>query len=118
MKVYREKRAWGGFDQFTHHEKSTVKILEIKPGQRFSLQYHHHRAEFWEMLDNPAKVTIGKRTVRAKKGDRFFIKKGTLHRIEAGSKSVRVLEISFGAFKENDIVRIEDDYGRVTGRKR
>lgn len=112
-KVYTEKRKWGGFDEFTHNAKSTVKILTVLPKQRFSLQYHKYREEFWEFLDNEAKVTLGKKTFIAKKGTRCVVPKKTIHRIQALSKPVRVLEISLGDFDENDIVRIEDDYGRA-----
>lgn len=113
MKKYSEKRPWGNFERFTINEKSTVKILTIKPKQKFSLQYHKNRKEFWKFLDNPAKVTLGKKTIRVKKGDEIFVPAKTLHRIEAYYKPVRVLEIAFGEFDEKDIVRIEDAYGRI-----
>jgi len=107
------KRPWGGFKQFTLNERSTVKILTIKPKQAFSLQYHNNRKEFWYFLDNPAKVTVGKKVIRVKKGDSVIIKPKQNHRIEALSKEVNVLEIAFGKFDEKDIKRIEDKYGRV-----
>ena len=113
MKKYVEKRPWGGFQRFTLNEISTVKILTIKPKQKFSLQYHKKRKEFWRFLDNEAKVTIGKKTIKAKRGTELIIAPKTLHRIEALNKEVNVLEVSFGRFDENDIIRIEDKYGRV-----
>jgi len=112
MKKKSVKKPWGGFEQFTLNEISTVKILTIKPGQRFSLQKHKSRREFWKFLDNPAKVTIGKKVMKKVKGDEVLISRGENHRIEAYSKPVNVLEISFGNFSEKDVVRIEDDYGR------
>jgi mannose-6-phosphate isomerase len=112
MKKKIEKRPWGGFEQFTLNEISTVKILTLRPQQRFSLQKHSSRSEFWRFLDNPAKVTIGKKTFRVKKGDEIKIPSGSLHRIQALSKPVSVLEISLGKFKEKDIKRLDDDYGR------
>lgn len=112
-KYLTEKRPWGGFERFTLNEKTTVKILTIKPKQKFSLQYHKNRKEFWKFLDNPAKITLGKKTFKAKKGDEFLVPKKTNHRIEAYSKPVRVLEISFDKFDEKDIVRLEDKYGRI-----
>lgn len=113
MKKYLEKRPWGEFEQFTLNEISTVKILTVKPNQQFSLQYHKDRKEFWKFLDNPAKVTLGNKTFRVKKGDEIIIPKKIKHRIQAYSKPIRVLEISLGKFDENDIVRIEDVYGRI-----
>src|SRR3989344_2836251 len=105
MKKKTVKKPWGRFEQFTLNEVSTVKILTIKPRQRFSLQEHKHRKEFWKFLDNPAKVTLGKRSFRVEKGSGVIIPKKTLHRIEAFSKPVKVLEISFGKFDEKDIER-------------
>lgn len=113
MKKYGEKRPWGGFEQFTHNEKSTVKILTIKPRERLSLQYHKKRKEFWRVLDGSVKVTVGKKIFTAKKGDEVIIPKKTQHRAQAFSKPVRILEIALGDFDESDNVRIEDDYGRV-----
>jgi len=112
MEKYIEKRPWGGFEQFTFNEISTVKILTILPGQKFSLQRHENREEFWRFLDNPAKVTIGDDVKELKGGDEIAIPPKTNHRIEAFDKPVNVLEISFGEFDEGDIVRIEDAYGR------
>lgn len=109
----KEKRPWGGFERFTLNESSTVKILTIGPGKRSSLQYHRERKEFWKVLEGNPKLTVGGRVVRAKPDDEFVIGKRTRHRIEAGAKRVRMLEISFGRFDEGDIVRLEDDFGRT-----
>lgn len=112
-KFKRETRPWGGFEQFTFNERTTIKILTINPKQKFSLQYHLKRSEFWKFLDNPAKITVGKKTFMAKKDDEIFIPVKTLHRIEAYRKPVGVLEISFGFFDENDEKRMQDIYGRI-----
>jgi len=113
MKRVSDKRPWGGFEQFTLNEKSTVKILTINPGQALSTQKHKNRNELWVLLDNPAKITVGKKTFRAKKGSEILIKKGQIHTIEAYSEVVRILEIAFGNFNEDDIIRLKDKYGRV-----
>lgn len=112
MKRY-DKRPWGGFEIFSLNKKSTVKILTIKPKQRFSLQYHKYRDELWVFLDNSARVTLGKKIFNAKKGDEIHVNRKQAHRIQAFSKPVSILEISFGKFYEDDIVRLEDDYGRI-----
>ena len=57
MGKYKEKRPWGGLEQFTLNEKTTVKILTVKAGKRLSLQYHHNRKEFWKFLAGPSKTT-------------------------------------------------------------
>ena len=91
-----------------------MKILTINPGARTSLQSHAHRKEFWVALDEGLHVQIGKRRISLRKGSSIVVKKGVKHRLhcEEGSK-VRLLEISFGDFSENDIERYEDDYGRT-----
>ncbi len=109
---YIDKRPWGNFEQFTFNEISTVKIITVKSKKRLSLQKHKHREEFWKFLDNPVKVTVGTKTWIAKKDEEIFIPKNTLHRLEGLSKDGRVLEIALGKFNEEDIERIEDDYGR------
>ena len=113
MKKEMVKKPWGKFEQFTLNEMTTVKIHTVKPKQKLSLQYHNNREEFWKFLDNPAKVTIGKKTFKVGGGDEVFIKKRQIHRVQALSKPVRMLEIAFGKFDENDIVRLEDAYGRI-----
>lgn len=106
------KKPWGGEDQFTLNEKSTVKILYVKPKKKLSFQKHEKRAEYWKVLEGPVKVWIGKKKIKAKKGQEFYIKKGQLHRLEGLTKNGSVLEISFGEWNKNDIIRIDDDYGR------
>jgi mannose-6-phosphate isomerase-like protein (cupin superfamily) len=112
MKRHQEKRPWGEFDRFTLNEISSVKIITVNPKKRLSLQYHHKRREFWRILDNPVKVTVGNKTYVAKKDDEVIIPVKTKHRIEGLSKKARILEISLGTFDEKDIVRLEDDFNR------
>jgi len=107
-----DKRPWGNFERFTLNEKTTVKIITVKPKQRFSLQTHSKRKEFWKFLDNEAKVTVGNKTFKVKRGESVLVKPRETHRVEALSKPVSFLEISFGNFSESDIKRISDDYGR------
>ena len=107
------KKPWGGFEQFTLNEKTTVKILTFKPRQKLSLQSHKNRKEFWKVIEGNCVIWIGRKKVKAKPGQEFFVRKGQMHRVEALGKTVRVLEISFGKFDENDLKRVEDIYGRV-----
>ena len=108
-----EIRPWGSFEQFTQNKESTVKIITIKAGEEFSLQTHTNREEFWRILRGSATVTVGDVVNEATVGDEFFVPINTPHRIAAGEETVEVLEISFGEFDEDDIVRLEDRYGRV-----
>jgi len=64
------------------------------------------------VLDGSGFVTVGETRVPATEGQEFFIRKNTKHRAEGGTENLRFLEISFGDFDENDIVRYEDKYNR------
>ncbi len=112
MDIKGEQRPWGSFEQFTNNELSTVKILDVKSGEKFSLQYHNNRDEFWKVISGNPTLTVGDEEKIGKEGDEFFIPKKTKHRIQANDKDVKVLEISFGNFDENDEIRIDDIYGR------
>ncbi len=106
---YKEERPWGKFEQFSHNEKSTVKIITVNDGAKLSLQSHKNRDEAWVVLDGNIKIVLDDKTYDTKPGDRFEIKRGQKHRLIGPG---RVLEISYGNFNENDIVRYEDDFGR------
>jgi mannose-6-phosphate isomerase-like protein (cupin superfamily) len=110
---YTEERPWGRFTEFTKNEPSTVKIVTVDQTQALSLQSHRTRDEFWRVIEGEGFVTTGDSRVPAKKGDEFFIPRGTKHRIEAADRTISVLEISFGSFDESDIERFEDRYGRA-----
>jgi mannose-6-phosphate isomerase len=111
--IYEENRPWGGFRRYTHNQVSTVKIITVNPGQVLSLQYHHHRDELWVVLDSGLSVTLDDRVWEPALYEEIFIPHGSYHRMAGvGSQPSRWLEISFGHFDENDIVRLEDQYGR------
>ncbi len=113
----RMDKPWGKFEQYTHNLPSTVKVITVIPGGTLSLQYHDKRDELWVALDPGAQVEVGTQNVRLQPGDTIFITRGTPHRLSAPSETtVRILEISFGEFDEEDIVRLEDVYGRVNSR--
>ena len=106
------KKPWGSFTRFTNNEPSTVKILHINKGEEFSLQYHTHREEFWKIIKGSPEIVVGEKTEHPHEGEEFVIAPHTNHRISAPKDDVTVLEISRGNFDENDIVRVEDKYGR------
>lgn len=108
------EKPWGKFEQYTHNAPSTVKVITVQPGGALSLQYHYRRDELWVVLDAGAQVELGDEILRPEKEEKVFIPRGTAHRLSAiGEEPVRILEISFGEFDEDDIVRLEDVYGRV-----
>jgi mannose-6-phosphate isomerase len=110
----RVEKPWGRFEQYTHNLTSTVKIITVSPGGILSSQYHHHRDELWVVLDPGARVELDGKVLEPGPGERLFIPRETVHRLSCtGEAPVRILEISFGEFDEEDIVRLEDAYGRV-----
>jgi mannose-6-phosphate isomerase-like protein (cupin superfamily) len=113
FKSYKEERPWGSFEQFTHNSPSTVKIIFVKKGEAFSLQYHNHRTEFWKILKGAPEITIEDSVIVGKVGDEFEIPLKTNHRIRSIDTDTEILEIAEGDFDENDIVRLEDKYGRA-----
>jgi len=109
----RDDRPWGFFEEFITNTPCTVKIITVNTGESISLQYHKGRSEFWVILKGNGFVTIGENRTRAAEGDRFHIDPEVNHRAEGGSEPLVFLEISTGHFDENDIVRIDDRYGRT-----
>ncbi|OGI93905.1 mannose-6-phosphate isomerase [Candidatus Nomurabacteria bacterium RIFCSPLOWO2_01_FULL_40_18] len=112
-KIFQTNKPWGNFRQFTHNEMTTVKVLSVNPNTSLSLQYHNHREEFWKVLSGHPILSVGEKTIKANPGDEFEIPKKELHRIETKNDAVQILEISYGNFDEEDIVRIKDQYGRA-----
>ena len=112
MKTLVVKKPWGQFDQFSLNESTTVKILKVTKGSSLSLQYHKNRSEFWRVISGHPLVTIGEKKINANPDEELFIDKTQLHRLEAPNDDVQVLEIAYGNFDENDIIRVEDKYGR------
>jgi mannose-6-phosphate isomerase len=113
MKTTYDKRPWGLEEILTINEPATVKILTINPEQRSSLQYHNYRKEFWKIIEGEAIFEINGIKIDAKIGDEYDIGTNITHRLIGKDKPSKILEISFGDFDENDIVRLEDDYGRI-----
>ena len=111
--LYTEKRPWGSFTDFIKNIPSTVKIITVNPNQELSLQYHHNRDEFWFVISGNGIATIGDSKLEIKSESTCFIPRKINHRVKALNEKLIFLEISFGDFDENDIVRLSDDYGRV-----
>lgn len=106
-------RPWGHFEQLTHNELSTVKLLYINKGESLSLQYHNKRNEFWKVISGNPFVEIDDLKVSANVGDTFNTKAGSKHRLSSPDNDSIILEISTGDFDEDDIIRLEDKYNRI-----
>lgn len=113
MKTLIVKKPWGQFDQFTLNEVTTVKILLVNKGGSLSLQYHNNREEFWRIISGHPLVTVGETIISANPGDEFTIKKLQPHQMEAKNDNAQFLEIAYGYFDEDDIIRLKDVYGRI-----
>ena len=114
MKVYSEIRPWGRFEKFHENKSCTVKLIYVNANSRLSLQYHKKRSEFWKVIKGTALVEIDKKTIVLKEGETTTIPRQAKHRVLALESDCIILEIAYGRFDENDIVRLEDDYQRVT----
>lgn len=100
-------RPWGKYSVL-----SKVKIIDVNPNSKLSLQYHTKRSEYWLVLNGNGQVQIEDDFFEAIQGEEYFIRKGLKHRIIAGNKGLSILEVSMGEVDEDDIVRLEDDYNR------
>ena len=114
MKIYSEIRPWGRFEKFHENKPCTVKLIYVNANSRLSLQYHKKRSEFWKVIKGTAVVEIDKKTIVLREGETITIPRQAKHRVLALKSDCIILEIAYGRFDENDIVRIEDDYQRVT----
>jgi mannose-1-phosphate guanylyltransferase/mannose-6-phosphate isomerase len=107
-------RPWGSYDSLDNGERFQVKRLSVKPGGVLSLQMHHHRAEHWIVVQGTARITCGEKTFLLSENESTFIPIGATHRIEnPGRVALHIVEVQSGSYLgEDDIVRLEDNYGR------
>ena len=110
--VSRVTRPWGSFAQYAHNREVTVSLMTVQPGQRLSLQSHTGRGELWIALDAGAEVQIGDSVLHPLPGEELWIPPGTRHRLASTGLTVRVLEVAFGNWQQEDITRYDDDYRR------
>jgi len=107
------ERPWGSFKQFAHNEPCTVSLMTVKPGERLSLQAHTGRAELWIIIDDGALVQVDDQKQLCLAGDEIWIRANDRHRLSCqGDTPVRVLEVAFGNWQQEDITRYDDDYQR------
>jgi mannose-6-phosphate isomerase-like protein (cupin superfamily) len=108
-------RPWGSFQTLEEGAGYKVKRLVVKPGCRLSLQRHRHRAEHWVVVAGVPRVIVGTRARRLPVRGTVSVPKGAWHRIEnPGDTPVVIIEVQHGSYLgEDDIIRREDDYGRV-----
>ena len=110
-------RPWGWYDSLDQGERFKVKRIQVKPGASLSLQKHQHRAEHWIVVRGEAEITCGDKVIRLQENQSSYIPLGETHRLaNPGSDPLEIIEVQSGAYLgEDDIVRLEDTYGRVEG---
>jgi mannose-1-phosphate guanylyltransferase/mannose-6-phosphate isomerase len=110
-KVYRP---WGSYTVLEDSPFYKIKRVTVKPGQKLSLQLHHHRSEHWIVVSGTAEVVLNSETRLLHQGESTFVRSGMRHRLKnPGVIPLEVIEVQLGEYlKEDDIVRFEDDYGR------
>ena len=108
-------RPWGWYDGVSAGERFQVKRIAVKPGASLSLQKHHHRAEHWIIVKGTAEVTRGAETFLLTENQSTYIPIGEVHRLRnPGKTELEMIEVQSGSYLgEDDIVRLEDTYGRV-----
>lgn len=107
-------RPWGTYETTDEGHRFQVKRIVVKPGHKLSLQKHHHRAEHWIVVQGTALVTRDDETFMVSENESTYIPLGAMHRLEnPGKVPLHLIEVQSGAYLgEDDIVRIEDDFGR------
>jgi mannose-1-phosphate guanylyltransferase / mannose-6-phosphate isomerase len=110
----RVYRPWGTYQTMDRGERFQTKRLVVKPGGKLSLQKHHHRSEHWVVVTGTAEVTVGAETKLLQENESTFIPAGTPHRLaNPGKVPLHLIEVQCGPYLgEDDIVRLDDVYGR------
>ena len=111
----RVYRPWGYYEGIDAGDRFQVKRITVKPGEKLSLQMHHHRAEHWIVVSGTARVTCGDKQILLAENESTYIPLGTTHRLEnPGKLPLHLIEVQSGSYLgEDDIVRFEDIYQRA-----
>ena len=108
-------RPWGGYSSVLNGARFQVKRLFVKPGKKLSLQKHHHRAEHWVVVSGTAEVTIDGNVSMLSENESIYLPLGCVHRLaNPGKILLELIEVQTGSYLgEDDIIRIEDEFGRA-----
>jgi mannose-1-phosphate guanylyltransferase/mannose-6-phosphate isomerase len=108
-------RPWGSYEGLVSGDRFQVKLIKVKPGAKLSVQMHYHRAEHWIVVKGTARVQRGEETILLTENQSTFIPLGTVHSLEnPGKIPLELIEVQSGAYLgEDDIVRFDDEFGRV-----
>ena len=108
-------RPWGWYDSIDEGERFKVKRIQVNPGASLSLQKHHHRAEHWVVVKGTAEITNADQVILLTENQSTYIPLGEVHRLaNPGTIPLEIIEVQSGSYLgEDDIVRLEDTYGRT-----
>ncbi|MCP4041223.1 MAG: cupin domain-containing protein, partial [Gammaproteobacteria bacterium] len=111
------QRPWGHYEVLSDEPDHKVKRITVIPGARLSLQRHRRRSEHWHVVRGEAVVTLDQQEIALAAGESVDIPKGGVHRVaNLGQEDMVFIEVQRGDyFGEDDIERLEDDYGRLEG---
>lgn len=115
VRTQAAERPWGRWTVLTEGVGYKVKLIEVSPGHRLSLQLHRHRSEHWVVVSGKARVVISNQVLELSPFESAVIPVGAVHRLEnAWPDPLVVVEVQRGEIlSEEDIVRLEDDYQRA-----
>ncbi|SES68109.1 mannose-1-phosphate guanylyltransferase/mannose-6-phosphate isomerase [Oceanicella actignis] len=110
----RFHRPWGWYETLAMGERFQVKVIQVRPGGKLSLQSHMHRSEHWVVVEGTARVTVGAEERLLTENESVYIPLGATHRLEnPGKVPLRLIEVQSGPYLgEDDIIRYEDIYAR------
>jgi mannose-6-phosphate isomerase len=113
--VEHDVRPWGEYTVLEDAPTFKVKRIEVRPGKRLSLQKHQRRSEHWFVVQGSGQVVLDERTVEVAAGTSVDIPAGTAHRVtNTGQADLIFVEVQHGTyFGEDDIIRLQDDFGRA-----
>src|SRR2546422_851451 len=111
-----DQRPWGTFTVLDEGDNFKVKRIEVLSGKRLSYQKHAQRAEHWVVVQGTARVTLDDKEITISVGEAIDIGIGAAHRVEnPGNELLVFIEVQRGSYLgEDDIVRLQDDFGRST----
>ncbi len=109
-----DDRPWGRWEEYLNEPGYRVKRIVVNPGARLSLQKHEHRREHWVIARGRGQFTLNDEVIPVSEGEHVTIEIGDVHRIENdGADYLVIIETQLGLCLEDDIIRLEDDYGRA-----
>ncbi len=109
----RVTKPWGYYEVLLDEPNYKVKRLHLNPNESFSFQYHNHRKEFWVVTEGAGIVIVDGSEHNAHPESVFVVCETSPHRARAGDDGMTIIETQTGDCREDDIVRLMDDYGRV-----